>query len=465
MLRRLSFAIALATASMAGHAETPVAGKTDLVSLYEDAVANSSDLAAARASADARKEGVPQARAGLLPQLGAGANYNDVHTDFDKSTTSNTDRSSLVYQANLTQPLFRADRWFQLQAAEAVSEQAGLEFSATAQNLILQTAEGYFAVLQAEDSLAATTAEEAAFKRQLDQARERFEVGLSDKTDVLEAQAGYDTARANRLNAANVVENALQALTRLTGKFYDQLVGMGHELPVKPPVPNDAKQWVDTALAQNLNLRASNFGVDAAGENLRQQKSGHLPTLDAVASYSQGDNDGFGLNSGIAGSATAQTSVGLQLSVPLYTGGLTSSKVREATYQLDQSEQSRESLRRQVVQNTRDQHRAVNNDIEQIQARRQTIISNQSAVEANEIGYQVGTRNIVDVLNAQRAVYNSVRDYNTARYNYILTNLRLKQTAGTLSPDDLQALQQWLKRDYDAKKDFLPADLAEAGKL
>ncbi|MCJ8168523.1 TolC family outer membrane protein [Atopomonas sediminilitoris] len=465
MLRRLSLAVALATAAIAGHAETAVTSKTDLVSLYSDAVKNSSDLAAAFADAQARKEGVPQARAGLLPQIGAGANYNDTSTDFDQSGRSTADRGSLVYQASLTQPLFRADRWFQLQAAEAVSEQAGLDYSNSAQNLILQTAEGYFAVLRAEDNLSASVAEEAAFKRQLDQARERFEVGLSDKTDVLEAQAGYDGARANRLNAANVVQDALQALTRLTGKFYETLVGMGHELPVQPPAPNDATQWVNTALKQNLGLLASNYGVDAAGESLRQQKSGHLPTLDAVASYSQGDNDGFGVSNSLAGNAMSQTTVGLELSIPIYTGGLTSSKVNEAVQRLDQSEQNRESLRRQVVQETRNRHRAVNNDIEQIQARRQTIISTQSAVEANEIGYQVGTRNIVDVLNAQRSLYTAVRDYNNARYDYILNNLRLKQSAGTLSPEDLQALQQWLKPDYDSSKDFLPADLAEAAKL
>ena len=196
MLRRLSLAVAIAAASvgLAQAEEAPLSSKTDLVTVYQEAARNNADIAAARADYQARREVVPQARAGLLPNLSAGANYGDTRTEVD-SPSATVSRSGLVYQANLSQPLFRADRWFQLQAAEATSEQAALELSATEQNLILQSAETYFAVLRAQDTLASTKAEEAAFKRQLDQANERFDVGLSDKTDVLEAQAGFDTAR------------------------------------------------------------------------------------------------------------------------------------------------------------------------------------------------------------------------------------------------------------------------------
>jgi outer membrane protein len=157
-----------------------------------------------------------------------------------------------------------------------------------------------------------------------------------------------------------------------------------------------------------------------------------------------------------------QSTIGLQLNIPIYSGGLINSQVRQGYAQLDQTEQQRESLRRQIVENTRDLHRAVNTDVEQVQARKQSIISNQSAVEATEIGYQVGTRNIVDVLDAQRQLYTSVRDYNNTRYDYILDNLRLKQQAGTLNPGDLQDLARWLKADYNPDKDFLPPDLAKA---
>ncbi|MBG0841976.1 TolC family outer membrane protein [Ectopseudomonas toyotomiensis] len=467
MLRRLSLAIAVAAASvgLVQAEEAPLSSKTDLVTVYQEAAKNNADIAAARADYQARREVVPQARAGLLPNLSAGANYGDTRTEVDSPSVT-LSRSGLVYQANLSQPLFRADRWFQLQAAEATSEQASLELSATEQNLILQSAETYFAVLRAQDTLASTKAEEAAFKRQLDQANERFDVGLSDKTDVLEAQAGFDTARANRLLAERAVDDAFEALVTLTNRDYLAVEGIVHTLPVLAPTPNDAKAWVDTAAAQNLNLQASLYAVTAAEENLRQRKAGHAPTLDAVASYQQGDNDSLGFtNSGglprYSGDVS-QRSIGLQLNIPLYSGGLTSSQVREAYQRLGQTEQLRESLRRQVVQNTRNLFRAVNTDVETVQARRQSIISNQSALEATEIGYQVGTRNIVDVLDAQRQLYSAVRNYNDARYDYILNNLRLKQAAGTLSPADLEALGSFLKPDYNPDKDFLPPDLASA---
>ncbi|SDG58208.1 outer membrane protein [Pseudomonas benzenivorans] len=467
MLRRLSLALAVASASagLAWAEQAPLSTKTDLVTVYQEAANNNADLAAARADYQARREVVPQARSGLLPNLSAGANLSDTRTEIDSPAITSS-RSGTVYQANLSQPLFRADRWFQLQAAEATSEQAALELSATEQNLILQSAETYFAVLRAQDFLASTKAEEAALKRQLDQANERFDVGLSDKTDVLEAQAGFDTARANRIIAERRVDDAFQALITLTNHDYSAIEGIQHTLPILAPTPNDAKAWVDTAAAQNLNLQASNYAVAAAEETLRQRKSGHAPTLDAVASYQKGDNDSLGFsNTGTPPTFSGdveQRSIGLQLNIPLYSGGLTSSQVREAYQRLNQTEQLRESLRRQIVQDTRDLHRAVNTDVETVQARKQSIISNQSALEATEIGYQVGTRNIVDVLDAQRQLYNSVRTYNDARYDYILNNLRLKQAAGTLSPADLEALGNFLKPDYDPDKDFLPPDLAKA---
>ncbi|MDF2396550.1 TolC family outer membrane protein [Pseudomonas protegens] len=467
MLRKLSLAVAVSCASngMAWAAEAPLTTRTDLVSVYQEALDNNADLAAARAQYGAQKEVVPQARAGLLPNLSAGADINNTRTKFDEPSMAST-RSGNVYQATLAQPLFRADRWFQLQAAKDINEQASLQLSATEQNLILQSAENYFAVLRAQDNLASTKAEEAAFKRQLDQSNERFDVGLSDKTDVLQAQASYDTARANRILAQRQVDDAFEALITLTNREYNSIQGIVHTLPVLAPTPNDAKAWVDTAARQNLNLLASNYAVSAAEETLKQRKAGHAPTLDAVAQYKKGDNDALGFSNPNPltryGSDVEQRSIGLQLNIPIYSGGLTSSQVRESYSRLSQTEQQRESLRRQVVENTRNLHRAVNTDVEQVQARRQSIISNQSAVEATEIGYQVGTRNIVDVLDAQRQLYTSVRNYNNSRYDYILDNLRLKQAAGTLNPGDLQDLSRYLKADYNPDRDFLPPDLAKA---
>ena len=462
MLRRLTLAFTL-SALVPGLTLAQETLGSDLLSVYRQALENNADLAAARARYQAAQERIPQARAGLLPQLTAGAQLADVDIDVDTSDGSRSlSRSSLVYQATLSQPLFRADRWFQLQAAQASGEQAALEFSASQQELIFRSAEAYFAVLRTQDALAAVKAEEAALKRQLDQANERFEVGLSDRTDVLQARAGYDSARAGRLLVERQVRDAFENLEALTARPYQRLDGIRHSLPVLAPVPNDASAWVATAARQNLNLQASQFAVLAAEESLRQRRAGHAPTLDAVAQYQTGDNDGLGFTNTGAFTYTgdaSQTSIGLQLNIPLFSGGLTTAQSREARQVLEQVEQQREGLRRQVVQNTRNLFRAVNTDVEQVQARRQAIISSQSALEATEIGYQVGTRNIVDVLDAQRLLYGAVRDYNNARYDYILDNLRLKQVAGTLSPADLQALSAYLQPDYTPDRDFLPPDL------
>ena len=463
-LLSLTFVIATVLGSTA-YAAPSTSNKVNLLEVYQLAVDNNADLAAAHADYKAQSERVPQARAGLLPQLGAGASNSSSRSKVDTNMGSQSaSRSALVYQASLSQPLFRLDRWYQLQAAQASNEQSVLELSAIEQNLILQSSEVYFSVLRAQDNLAASRAEESAFKRQFDMASERFDVGLSDKTDVLQAQAAYDAARANRMVAERMVSDAFQAVITLTNMDLAALEGVKHSLPVLPPSPNDATAWVNTATEQNLKLQAINYAVQAAQDSVKQRKSGHAPTVDAIAQYQKGDNDGLGfVNSGQGmprfNGKAEQSSIGLQLNIPLYTGGMTSSQVREGVYRLDQAEQMRERLRSSTVQDARNFHRAVNTDVEQVQALKQAIISSQSAVEATQIGYEVGTRNIVDVLDAQRVLYVAVRNYNNARYDYILNNLRLQQTAGTLSPDNLQALSQYLNPDYNPDNDFLPPDL------
>src|SRR5690554_5339580 len=463
-LLSLTFVIATVLGSTSAYAAANTQNKVNLLEVYQLAVENNADLAAARADYLAQSERVPQARAGLLPQLGAGASNTNSRSKVDTSMGSTAaSRSGLVYQATLSQPLFRLERWYQLQAAQSSNKQSALELSAIEQHLILQSSEVYFSVLRAQDNLAASRAEEKAFKRQYDLASERFDVGLSDKTDVLQAQAAYDAARANRMVAERMVSDAFQAVNTLTNMDFAALEGVKHSLPVLPPQPNDATAWVNTATEQNLQLQAINYAVQAAQDSVKQRKSGHAPTVDAIAQYKKGDNDPLGFvnspNARLYNGKAEQSSIGIQLNIPLYTGGMTSSQVREGVYRLDQTEQMRESLRRQTVQNARNFHRAVNTDVEQVQALKQAIISSQSAVEATQIGYEVGTRNIVDVLDAQRLLYAAVRNYNNARYDYILNNLRLQQTAGILSPDNLQALSAHLNPNYNPDSDFLPPDL------
>lgn len=459
MLRPLYVAIVLA-----GLSSGQALAKTDLMTVYQEAVANSADLAAAKAESLALQEVVPQARSALLPQIGAGAGAARERIEID-GVGSDT-YSTHYYQASLVQPLFRAESWFDYQAAKALSEQAQLEFAATQQSLILDVAEAYFNVLRASDTLAAARAEEEAFERQLEQARERFEVGLSARTDVLEALAGFDTARATRLTAQTNLAVSYQALTRLTRRDYDDIMGIRHELPVLPPTPASLEDWVDTAAVQNLALQASRLAIESAIDTLRSSKAGYAPRVDAVISHqasfggASSGSSAFGagaVGGGGAGSNDVErSSIGLELTVPLYTGGLTTSRVTESRYRLSQAEFASEAQLRRVVEATRNLYRTVTSSVEEVEARKQAIISANAALDATQTGYEVGTRNVVDVLEAQRNLYRAVRDYNNTRYNYIIDNLSLKRAAGTLSPEDLLDLSRWLNPDYDPSRDFIP---------
>lgn len=446
----------------------PSIKKVGLLQIYRDAVNNNADLAVAKAQYQAKQELVPQARAGLLPQITAGANYADVRTALDKPPAT-VKRNSQVYEINLTQPLFRVDRWFQLQAAYATTDQARLDFAVKQQHLILESGQVYFKILQAEDNLAASKAEELAYKKQAEESAERFKLGLAGKTDYLQAKAAFDMAYANRIDAEKQVAEAYQTLVAFIDKKYDGIYGMRHNLPIDPPVPNSAKAWVDKAVINNLNLAANFYAVTAAQETLKQKQAGQAPTVDLVIAYKKGENDAFNFQNTAStinryGADVEQRSIGVQLQIPIYSGGITSSEVREARATLMMSEQQQESLRRQVVKNTRDYHRAINTDVAKIIALKQTIISSQSALAATEIGLRVGTRNIVDVLAAQRQLYDAVRNYNNARYAYIIDSLSLKEMVGSLNPTDLEQLEGYLNPNYDSNNDFLPTSLLKQEK-
>lgn len=441
----------LAMLALLGLSTPAVSQPLGLQNVYLQVLDNNPELAAARSAYQARSENISQARAGLLPQLGAAASNSSANTKVKLTGLGqqSAKRHAYSYQANLSQPLFRLDRWYQLQAARADNQQALLELSAVEQNLILRSAEAYFGVLRAADLLAVTQAEEAAYQQHQALAAERFNAGLSDKTDMLQAQAALDAARAQRIRAQQQQDDARQALATLSGQWPQQLATLG-ELPTHPPQPNQASAWVERALQDNLQLQAMDFARQAAEQDLLTRKAGHAPSLDAIAQHQRGDNDSLGfVNQGMPGMPTykghsSQTLIGLQLNIPLYSGGATSSRVRQGRYQLESVQHSQENLRRQVEQAARNLHRAINSDIEQIRARQQAIRSSQSAVEATELGYEVGLRTLVDVLDIRRQLYAATGQYHQARYDYLLNHLRLQQVAGNLSPDSLQALEPFL---------------------
>jgi len=454
--------LSVSAGAIAQSSGDPISTRASLLSVYKQAAINDAELAAARHEYQARTEAAPQARSGLLPSLTAGMVSEATRLDRDKPELIRS-RSGSTFRASLTQPLFRLDRWFELKAAHAEVAQAEMELAAKEQALILRAAEAYFETLRQLDALAASRAEEKALLEQQNQAQGRLEGGVASITDVLDAQAAYDLARANSKVFQRNVDEAFDVLYRLTTRDYVDIDGVEHSMPVNPPFPNDSRSWVDSATKQNLNLLASDYAVTFAEEKLRQSKAGYAPTVDVVASYRKGDNDSFGYNnpsdfgrSDYRGDV-AQSSIGIELSIPLYSGGMTRSQVRQSVELLGKSEDDRENARREVVLLTRSSHRAINAGVEQIAARLQAIKSGRMSLEANEVGLRVGTRNMADVLNAQRQLYAAVRDYNNFRYDYIIDNFKLKQAAGILSVGDLEEFSGYLKPDYDPNRDFLPA--------
>ncbi len=414
----------------------------NLMDIFLEAQQEDAELRAANALLQAELEAVPQSRALLMPNISVSANTATVDREFSGGQNDTEERfNSNGYSARLTQPLFRADRWYQLLSAKASSKRALAEYKLAEQELIIRVAEAYFNVLRAEDNLSSAIAAETAFRRQLDQTQERFDVGLIAITDVHEAQAVYDLSRVTRITQEEERDNSFTALESITNQAYGKIDELDKAMPITSPQPAIADDWVSMAIANNTALAASKHQIEAARQEVKRQKSGHLPTLDAVASYSHAEEGGisfFGNESDIENYA-------LELNIPIFQGGGTRSKVREAHHRLTQAKENYESQYRSVKQDIRRQLRTTNSDVLRVAARKLALKSNQSALEATEGGYEVGTRNIVDVLQARNSLFESQRDYHNAIYDYILNYLRLKRIAGTISPDDLGTFNQWLK--------------------
>ena len=446
---------------LAGSVHATEASRPGLLEAYDAAARNDARLSAVRHEYEGQAEATAQARAGLLPNLSMGVRSETTTLSRDTPGLSRQ-RSGTTFQANLSQPLIHLDRWYQLRAAQFSVAQAELSLAAKEQELVLTTTRAYVDVLRAQDLVAASRAEEAALRQQRDQAQGRLDDGAASITDLYDAQAAYDNAAANREQAERKVDDAFEALARLTGTRYQAVAGIGHGLPMLAPLPEDPSAWANQAGQQNLELLASGEAVSAAEQQVSQRKAGHAPTLDVVASYRKGDNDSFGYSNptdfGVDGyrGNVAQGSLGLELNIPLYSGGAISSEVREATAQFQQRQDEHEDKRRTVLVEVRNSYRAVTSDLRLVSARRQSIRSGLKSVEANEVGARIGTRNISDVLNAQRQLYAAVREYNNARYDYIVDSLTLKCAAGSLQAHDLAALAAYQLDDYDPDRDYLP---------
>ena len=433
--------------------------------IYLQSLDNDPQLAADRAAYRAGLEAKNLGRSALLPQVNASADYTNTRTDSESisqnfvnnqlltgSSESSIDVDTHGYGARLDQALFDMPAWFGYKQGKTVSEQVTAEFSANQQDMMVRVAGAYFDVLRAHDVLQAAIAEEEALAKQLEQTQQRFEVGLTAITDVYDSRSAYDSAVARRLTAQDDLLSNFDALSVLTGRNHDVVAPLQSNFTVAAPNPADRASWVEFALTNNFTLKAARLAADASRYGARATAAEHLPTLSGSLAYDKGYRDGDrtgsttlpGLGTIPTGSPIDEESetkiAAITFNMPLYSGGRLSASRREARNQAFQAEDLRNLTERNTIQDTRTLHRAVTTDTSRVEAREQAVISAKSALDATQAGYEVGTRNIVDVLLAQRTLALAKTDYANALYDYILNTLNLKLVAGLLAPDDLQEL-------------------------
>ena len=421
----------------------------NLLDIYNEALENDPTFKAAEYSYLADKEIVVQGRAALLPSitLSGSTNWNEYYQD----DVLQQEYNSFSKSARVSQPLFRLDTWFNFKRSKSLTNAAEAEFAYEQQNLILRTAELYFGVLRAIDNLNAAISEEKAIKKQLDQAQQRYEVGLSAITGVQEAQLAYDLSKAARINNEGNLFSAREALNALIGREIFSLDELGENLQISSPFPNSKEDWVNLALKNNYQLKASYLRKDAAKSNARSAASNHLPKIDIVGSGSDSETnqfnyEGFSINGqGIPVPAvTGRRNYAIQLSVPIFQGGAVSSRRKQAYSQYNQADENTLFTERRIIQEVRSQFSNVNTLVANVNAQKQAVISATSALEATQVGYKVGTRNVVDLLQAEKNLYSAEKNLANAKYDYILANLRLALAAGTIDPGDILEINNLL---------------------
>jgi outer membrane protein len=405
----------------------------DLISVYREAVQTNPALAAADANLRAVRQKRPQASAGLLPALDANGAVDTTHQEDLDNSDSTKNTTNKVASVDLTQPLFRYDRWIELKQTD--SEIAGAEaaYAAAQQDLMVLVAERYFNVLEAQDNLEYSNSEKSAIGRQLQQATQKFELGVITNTDVKAAQARYDSSISDEIQARSQLAEAKDSLRRVVGTYHEQLAPLKADLQLVRPVPDSLEAWIESAKLQNVNILSAQATRDSAFQEIRLQRAGHLPTLDLTANATYFDRE-FG---GVLPQNRFDTGIGLEMNLPLYHGGAISSRTREARIRF---EEATDLLKDEVLStelDTRNAFRGIETDIAQIKALGKTLESTEAAVKSEEAGFAAGTRTIVDVLNAQREYYLARLNYARARYQYVVHQLQLKKAAGTLSSGDL----------------------------
>jgi len=414
----------------------------NLLQVYQQARLSNPELRRSAADRDAAFEKINEARSPLLPQLGLGADYS-YSNGFRDQNGLNSNATSASLQ--LTQTLFDMSKWRALTLQEKSAGIQDVTFQTDQQTLILNTATAYFNVLSAIDALSYTEAQKQAIYRQLDQTTQRFNVGLVAITDVQNARSQYDTVLADEVTARNNLDNTVEQLRQVTGNYYPELASLNVDR-FQTDKPQPVNALLKEAESRNLSLLQARLSQDLAREQIRLAQDGHLPTLDLTASSSVSDTSYSGSRTSGNQSAAyddsniGQNKVGLSFSLPLYQGGLVNSQVKQAQYNFVGASEQLETAHRSVVQTVRSSYNNVNASISSINAYKQSVVSAQSSLDATEAGYSVGTRTIVDVLDATTTLYNAKQQLSSARYNYLINQLNIKSALGTLNEQDLMAL-------------------------
>ena len=420
-----------------------------LLDIYNEALDNDPTFKAAEYSYLADKELKVQGRAALLPSLtlSGSTNWNEYYQNKELQQQYNSFSTS----ARVSQPLFRLDTWFQYRQSKSLTDAAEADFAFEQQNLLVRTAELYFGVLRAIDNLNAAISEEKAIKKQLDQAKQRFEVGLSAITGVQEAQLAYDLSKASRIRTEGSLYSARESLNALIGREIFSLNELGDGLLIELPTPNSKEKWVELALENNYQLKAAYLRKKAAKSSARSVASNHLPKIDIVGSQSESETnqfnyEGFNINGqGIpVPSITGRRNYSIQLSMPLFQGGAVNSRRKQAYSQYERANENTLFTERRIIQEVRSQFSNVLTLVANVNAQKQAVVSATSALEATQVGYKVGTRNVVDLLQAEKNLYSAEKNLANAKYDYILSNLKLSLASGTITPADIVKINNLL---------------------
>lgn len=437
----------------------------DLLSVYRDAIGYDAQFASARAGRDAGLEKLPQGRVGFRPSIGFSANsqWNDIETKLRTSPTmslgplvggfvgaftpqTNTMKyNSNGWSVNLSQPLFRWQNWTTFKQAELAVVQAEAQYGLAKQDLILRVTQAYFDVLLSQEDLVTAQSQKTAIAEQLAAAKRNFEVGTSTITDTHEAQARFDLVTAQTIAAESDLQVKRHALRTLVGKDVEELKPLKTGVEITPPQPDDINRWVESAEKDNLNVQIGKTGLEIANREIEKQRAGHYPTVDLIASHGVSASGTNPSASYLGGTDTTSSVIGLQLNIPIYSGGLTTSRNREAVALREKARADLENIRRTAALAARQAYLGVTSGLSQVKALEQAQLSSQSALDSNKLGYDVGVRVNMDVLNAQQQFYVTRRDLAKARLQTLSAQLKLKAATGSLAEQDVSAINSLLE--------------------